>query len=353
MMLIGMLFVLLAADVRLEEVRSLGWRGAATVALLMLVVRPLNIAVGTWGSGLTLREKSFLAWLAPRGIVAAAVSSLFADELRHAGIEGGSQLRALVFLVIAVTVLVQGLSGGRVAHLLGVRRPSNQGFVILGASSLGVRLGKLLRRGGTEIVFLDSSPQASRRAEESAFKVFFGNALAEGVLLRADLDGRAGAIAVTGNEGLNMLFARKARVEYKVPIVRVALASEAGTVTPEMVHEIGARILFGRPRNLQLWSVRLSRGGAAVHRWRLASRETFAVTEPPQSRNHPKNFVLPMTIESASGVQHAIDDRTALKKGDVARFAILEEYQQEAEAWLAQEGWERLEDEDEETDAAL
>ncbi len=350
-MLIGMLFVLLAADVRIEEVRSLGWRGAATVALLMLVVRPLNILAGTWGSGLALKEKAFLAWLAPRGIVAAAVSSLFADELEHAGIAGGAGLRALVFLVIAVTVLVQGLSGGLVARLLGVRRLSNSGLVLLGASPLGVELGRLLRRGDTRIVLLDSSPQACRRAEEAEFRVLYGNALTESILLRADLEGRAAAIAVTPNEGLNLLFARKAREEFKVPIVRVALTSQEGSVTPEMVHEIGARVLFGRPRNLQLWSVRIERGTAVIHRWRLASKETFDVTEPPQSRNHPKNFVLPLTIETAGGIHHAIDDRTPFRKGDVARFAILDERHEEAEAWLAQEGWERLPEAEPDDDA--
>jgi NhaP-type Na+/H+ or K+/H+ antiporter len=338
-LLIGMLFVLLAADVRLEEVRSLGWPGAATVAVLMFLVRPLNILAGTWGSGLALRDKAFLAWLAPRGIVAAAVSSLFAGELEHAGIAGGSDLRALVFLVIAVTVLVQGLSGGVVAQLLGVRRASNEGLAILGASPLGIELGRLLRGAGTTIVFLDASPQACRRAEEEEFRVLYGNALTESILLRADLDGRAGAIAMTANEGLNLLFARKARIEYKVPIVRIALTSQEGTFNAEMVHEIGARVLFGRPRNLQLWSVRLARAAARVSRWRLTSETTFDITEPPQNRNHPKNFVLPLTIEAAGGAHHAIDDRTPFREGDVARFGILEERREEAEAWLAQEGW--------------
>jgi NhaP-type Na+/H+ or K+/H+ antiporter len=344
-LLIGMLFVLLAADVRLEEVRQLGWRGAATVAVLMLVVRPLNIVAGTWGAGLPLRDKVFLAWLAPRGIVAAAVSSLFANELDHAGIAGGSQLRALVFLVIAVTVLVQGLSGGLVARLLGVRRLSNRGQVVLGANPLGLALGRLLRRGGGTVFFLDSNPQATRQAEEAGFRVFYGNALAEAVLLRADLEGRAGAIAMTPNEELNLLFARKAREDHRVPGVRVALTSQGGTATDEMVHGIGARVLFGRPRNLPRWSERMARGAVAVRRWRRLSRVAFDITEPPQSRNHPKNFVLPLTVESADGSHQAIDDRTQFRRDGVAHFAILEERREEAEAWLVQEGWEELPDE--------
>ncbi len=341
-LLIGMLFVLLAADVRMEEVRALGWRGAATVAVLMFVVRPLNIAAGTWGSGLALRDKAFLAWMAPRGIVAAAVSSLFANHLDHAGIAGGSQLRALVFLVIAVTVLVQGLTGGTVARLLGVRRASNRGQVVLGATPLGLALGQLLRRGDRTVIFLDANPRASHQAEAAGFRVFYGNALAEGVLMRADLDGRAGAIAMTTNEGLNLLFARKAREEYKVPIVRVALNSEGGTVTPAMVLEIGARVLFGRPRNLQRWTTRLDRGAARIRRWQLAADSTFDLTEPPKSGNHPSNFVLPLALEATAEADRAIDDRTELSRDDVAHFAVLDERRVEAEAWLAQQGWVEL-----------
>ncbi len=342
MLLIGMLFVLLAADVRMEEVRALGWRGAATVAVLMLLVRPLNILAGTWGSGLPLRDKAFLAWLAPRGIVAAAVSSLFANELDHAGIAGGSQLRALVFLVIAVTVLVQGLTGGWVARLLGVRRPSNRGLVVLGASPLGLALGRLLRSADKQVVFLDSNPQASRLAEEAGFRVFFGNALAEGVLLRADLDGRAGAIALTPNEELNLLFARQAREEYKVPVVQVALTSQGGAASREIVHGIGARVLFGRPRNLPRWSERLARGAVVVVRRRRTSKAAFDITEPAQSRNHPKNYVLPLTREADDGAHSAIDDRSEFRQGDIVHFAVLDDHDLEADTWLTQQGWEAI-----------
>jgi NhaP-type Na+/H+ or K+/H+ antiporter len=126
-MLVGLLFVLLAADVRLAQVRALGWAGLATVLVLMFVVRPLNVLAGTFGSDLSWRERAFIAWLAPRGIVAAAVSSLFAQTLTREGMPGGTELRALMFLVIAVTVVVQGLTGGLVAGRLGLRRPSDSG----------------------------------------------------------------------------------------------------------------------------------------------------------------------------------------------------------------------------------
>ena len=133
-MLIGMLFVLLAADVRVADVLALGKGGLYTVVALVFFIRPLNIVFGTMNSDLSFKQKMLLAWLAPRGIVAAAVASYFAIELEKNGIDG-AQLRAMVFLLIAVTVLSAGLTGSFVANLLGLKRKSDQGWIILGANA--------------------------------------------------------------------------------------------------------------------------------------------------------------------------------------------------------------------------
>jgi NhaP-type Na+/H+ or K+/H+ antiporter len=272
-LLIGMLFVLLAADTRVAEVRALGWPGVLTVLALMLVVRPLNVLVGTSGSDLAPREKAFMAWLAPRGIVAAAVASLFAHSLDVAGVPGGSKLRALVFLVIAITVAVQGLTGGLVARVLGVARRSNQGFVIVGANDLGRAFGAAFQEAGEEVVFLDSNHDACRAAEKAGFRVLHGSGFNESILMRAGLDGRAGALAATANDEVNLLFARLARTSYRVPRVWAALRKGHVSVTPEMVRQVGASVLFGSPRSLELWTLRLERG--------LARIETFRRGQPP------------------------------------------------------------------------
>ncbi|NNE43521.1 MAG: sodium:proton antiporter, partial [Gemmatimonadetes bacterium] len=214
-LLIGMLFVILAADVRFAELQELGWAGVGTVLFLMLVVRPINIWACTWASDFTTKERAFLSWIAPRGIVAAAVASFFAGELDRAGLPGGSQLRAMVFLVIAITVTVQGLTGGFIAKWLGVRRVT-KGIAILGAGPLARAVGRSLRDAGEEVLFLDSNPDASHAAESEDFKVVFGNGLEESTMLRAGMDGLAGCIGLTPNAEVNLLFARKAREEFKV-----------------------------------------------------------------------------------------------------------------------------------------
>tara|TARA_B100001989_G_C24527017_1_gene459264 strand:+ start:423 stop:1622 length:1200 start_codon:yes stop_codon:yes gene_type:complete len=115
---ITVLFPLLAADVSWGELSPLGLGGVICVLMLMLIVRPISIWIATLGRELELREKVFLAWLAPRGIVTAAVASLFSIRLEQAGILGAGRLQGLVFLTILMTVGIQGLTARPLANLL-------------------------------------------------------------------------------------------------------------------------------------------------------------------------------------------------------------------------------------------
>ena len=117
---ITMLFPLLAADVSWAELSPLGWGGILCVLSLMLVVRPIGVGVATIGLPFKLEQRLFLGWLAPRGIVTAAVASLFAIRLEQAGILGAGRLQGLVFLTILMTVGLQGLTAQPLARALGL-----------------------------------------------------------------------------------------------------------------------------------------------------------------------------------------------------------------------------------------
>ncbi|MCP3982058.1 MAG: sodium:proton antiporter, partial [bacterium] len=207
-MLIGMLFVLLAASVRLEGVFELGYPALLTIACLMFIVRPINIALCTIRTELTVKDRVFLSWIAPRGVVAAAISTLFAQAFDHAGIPGGEPLQALVFAVIAGTVLVQGLTGGVVARLLGLRRAPHRGIAIFGANALGKTIGRLMRDNGQQVVFLERDPIKCTGVEQDGFRVIYGNILDERSMQRAQLEDRTSCLAVTTNEEVNLLVAR-------------------------------------------------------------------------------------------------------------------------------------------------
>lgn len=284
-MLIGLLFVLLAADVRFADLEALGVPALLTVAALIILVRPLNVLAGTAGSELTVRHKTFLACMAPRGIVAAAVASLFAQRLHAAEMPLGMELRALVFLVIAATVTIYGLLGGPLATLLGLKRGPQGGYAILGANPLARTLALVLQDSGQPVVLIDSNPEACRVAERAGLKVLFGSGLAEGVLQRAALEERRGAVALTPNDSINYSFAHRARREFRCPRVWVALGSDRSEVRPSMLERIDAARLFGQVFDVSAWNHRVEHGRALLQTWepREGKNSTTALELSPDS----------------------------------------------------------------------
>ena len=129
-----MLFPLLAADVSWAELSPLGWGGVSCVLVLMLVVRPVAVSLATVGQPLDWRQKLFMGWLAPRGIVTAAVASLFAIRLEQAGVLGAGRLQGLVFLTILMTVGLQGLTAQPLAKVLGLVAPAPEDELSASAS---------------------------------------------------------------------------------------------------------------------------------------------------------------------------------------------------------------------------
>lgn len=332
MLLLGLLFVLLAADVRLDEIAGLGWKGAAVVVLMMLVVRPLNVAVSTAGCGLEARERVFLAWLAPRGIVAAAIASHAGIVLQHEGIAGGPQLRALVFLVIAVTVTLQGLSAGPVARALGVAKPPRSGWAVLGANGLGLALAERLARTQA-VVVIDVAPERCRHARDLGFSVVEANALEEATFGIDEVEARLQFVAATPNEEVNFLFARRARELLKARELWIALRRDHSAIQPEMVAEIGGRILFARERRLGLWASRIETG--------LAEIEAFVAGEDaalPQGESALWADLLPLAHHRQSVVA-PFSDSLALRAGDVVDFAVLRSRRTEIRKVLGSSGW--------------
>jgi NhaP-type Na+/H+ or K+/H+ antiporter len=332
--LIGLLFVLLAADVRLADVAALGAPGLLVVATLALVVRPLGVALCTRGTELEARERAFLAWIGPRGIVAAGVASLFAAALEQEGIEGARALRALVFLTVALTVLVQGATAWLVAGALGVRLPSRDGVAILGANDLALALAEVLRGGGRRVVLIDASPQHCRAAEQRGFAVTFGNALDASTLARARLQQALLAIGLTPNDEVNSLFAREAREQFDVPGTCVAVG-RGSAVTTAVLERQRSRALFDRPKDVERWSVRLRHRDARLERWRFRGAPAQPAAEPG-SASDPW---LVLALERAGSVE-PMHGGLVPREGDVAHVLVFAREAERAADALRARGFE-------------
>ncbi|MEO0536072.1 MAG: cation:proton antiporter [Cyanobacteria bacterium P01_A01_bin.123] len=216
---VSVLFVLLAADLSIASVFALGQGALLTVLVLMFVVRPFNIALCTWNSDLNWRQKIFLSWVAPRGIVSASVASLFAILLTERGINGGDAIKALVFLTILLTVASQGLTAGRMAKLLGITSNQATGVVIVGCSPLSLLIARLFRDRGESVVLIDTNADACEDAIQADFRVFVSSALEADVLEEAGLDSTGTFLAITNNGEVNAVVAQRAMEEFQPPRV--------------------------------------------------------------------------------------------------------------------------------------
>ncbi len=163
-LLISALFILLAARLTQEELSVLDWRAFAFLGLLLFVVRPLSVVASAWGSTLTRKERIFLAWICPRGIVAAAVASVFGLALVEQQVPGAEMLLPVVFLVIVGTVVVYGLTAPILARRLGLSMPDPQGCLFVGAHGWARALAKALQECDIEVLMLDTNRPNVRAA---------------------------------------------------------------------------------------------------------------------------------------------------------------------------------------------
>lgn len=341
-LLIGMLFVLLAADVRLAQVVGLGWPAVGVVLVLMFLVRPAAVMVGTGFSDLGWKERLFIAWIGPRGIVAAAVASFFAAAFTEKGLSGGYELRALVFLVITVTVVFAGLTGGVVAGALGLRRASQVGWVILGANALARGLSKLFKENGQEVISIDSNADHCKAAENDCTRVIYGNGLQTRYLLRAEIDTRRGALALTANDEVNYLFIQKVKEESKAIPLWAALKSDSSSLTTNMLQTSGAQLIFGVPVDVEAWDRHFKSKLVHLQLWQCISDPSKDADSRPLSAGYTGKGAIAVAV-FRNGRLSPIGDRVRFKKNDEVYFFILESEVDAVTQILLQAGWRCLE----------
>lgn len=204
-LLISSLFIILAARLELADLRAVGLREIGFVAVLILVVRPVAVGLATLGSDFNWRERLAIGWVAPRGIVAAAVSSLFALELAQHGFPGAGQLASVTFLVIISTVVVYGFTAAPLARRLGVAQPEPQGVLFVGAHPWAREIALELQEIGFQVRLADSNRRNIAQARLAGLPTYFGSTLTEGALDRIDLNGIGNLLALTSNDEVNSL----------------------------------------------------------------------------------------------------------------------------------------------------
>jgi NhaP-type Na+/H+ or K+/H+ antiporter len=212
-LLIGVLFVLIAASVSPSDVEAVLPEAITLVLVMVLLLRPVVVVLATWRSSLTWRERGFLAWMAPRGIVAGATASAFGLELQEDGIAGADLVLPIVFVVIFATVVLYGLTAPLVARRLHVAGKQRGLVLVVGGHGWARDLALALEKSGSA-VRMWIGPTADREAARAAgLEAGHGRMMVDAVEREDELEEVTDVLLVTRSDDLNTVAAAVLRAE--------------------------------------------------------------------------------------------------------------------------------------------
>lgn len=251
-LLISVLFVLLASTLDLTTVQAHLWEGLIVFAILALVVRPLAAWLSAIETKIPAGQIWFLSFMAPRGVVAAAITSLFALILRENGHADADILMALVYIIVIVSVMVYSFLATPLSHWLNVRGGNERSVLIIGGGQMGGELGRVLS-ADREVRFLDLNAEAIRSLKQSGYTAVAGNALDPLYLEIVHAEEVGSVLVMTGSSDHNLLIARLAQDRFHVPEVYVALQEGDEQKHQSTIRQLRAKRLFAKPYTASYW----------------------------------------------------------------------------------------------------
>lgn len=260
-LLISGVFVILSATLQWEVVERFQARFLIFLFLLLFVVRPLTVIASLAFSGMPWRERLFVAWIAPRGVVAIAVTSLFALRLEDFGMKDADALVPLVFGVVVATIFAHGFSAGWVARRLGIDKGKGEGVLLVGANAFTTALGGALQKMGLTVMIADTAKFALRAARKQSLDVHQGDILDEVTQDTLDMQQFQHVIAATDNDSYNSLvcadlgpevgqdkLTQTGIDETRLSRRRARMLLEGGETVDELQVRVAAGWAFGRTR---------------------------------------------------------------------------------------------------------
>lgn len=216
LMFVSALFIILSARVDLNALYAIGWGAVGVFLVVQLVSRPVKVFVSTIGSKFTFKERVFLSWVGPRGIVAAAVSVVFAIKLEQLNMENAELLVPLAFSVIIGTVLLQGLTARPLAKLLGVESPENKGVLIIGANPVSIVVAEALNKIGLKTLLCDSHWEDISAARMKGLDTYYGNPVSDHAEMNLELNGFKTMLGLSRHSATNNTTALRFKEDFGV-----------------------------------------------------------------------------------------------------------------------------------------
>ncbi len=203
-LLISILFILLSANISLEDLQLVAnYKTAILFALIIFIVRPIGVFLSTAGSGLKTNEKLFISWVGPRGIVAAGIASLFGTKLVEKGVPGAEYITPLVFGLVLITVLLNATTARLFASLVGVFLKKSEGIMIVGGSRVSRLIASYLQKNDRHVVLVDSNRLNIEKAKELGIDAINANIYSDDLTDNIELSDVGYLLALTGNDEIN------------------------------------------------------------------------------------------------------------------------------------------------------
>jgi NhaP-type Na+/H+ or K+/H+ antiporter len=259
-LLISSLFILLGARLQLGSLEQLGIGVFAFLGLLMFVARPLSVLMATWKSDFSFQEKMFISWMAPRGIVAASVASIFSLELVEHGRPEAEIFVPVTFVVIIVTVAIYGLTAGKLAQQTGLVQENPQGVLFIGAHSWARKLALHLQHAGFRVIMADSSVRNVENAIQEGLTAYQGDVLTESIRDKINFSGIGNVLALTPNDEVNSLASLHFKNIISEPNI-FQLAYRGENENPDIsLPQLSGQTLFGKDITYDNLSLRFNTG---------------------------------------------------------------------------------------------
>jgi NhaP-type Na+/H+ or K+/H+ antiporter len=277
-LLITVLFIVLAARLDFQRFFHLGWQVAFIFLSIQFLSRPLSVMVSALGSKLSWPERHLLAWIGPRGIVAAAISAVFAIKLEAAGYHGAELLVPLTFSVIIGTVVLQSGTARFIAKRLGVAEPDPRGFLLIGANLVARAIGKGLQQAGFRVLLVDSDWEKISGARLEGLETYYGEPVSEHADRNLDLVGIGTLLALSPRGSLNALSCMHYRMELGAKAVYAIQAASDLEMSKERqtASRRHWRVLFGPEVTFSSLAKALNHDGWKIHSTTLSQTFDFA-----------------------------------------------------------------------------
>lgn len=333
-LLISALFIMLAARLEMAHFEHLTIGSVAFLAAMILVVRPASIFLSTIGSRLKFREQLFLSWMAPRGIVAAAISAIFALRLSEAGYAQAELLVPYTFIIIIGTVTIYGLSANWVACRLNVAKPVPRGVLMLGAHHWAREMAMLLHEEGFKVLLADSNWENIAKARRAGLDTYYGNILSEYALDEIDLDGVGRLLALTPNDEVNSLAVLRFNDVFgSSQVYQLAPAERSHRKEREVPDHLSGRILFEDALNYDYLS-KLMKSGATLQPYVMSEDRSF---KEFRKKINQKGYPLFVITQGGEIKVFAMDHPPVPATGDKIICLMLPSEELEGEGEMASE----------------